>query len=166
MNPLKKPKSTRYIKYSEPNQEDKKTRQSKVEMRLFLKDYGYEIIKNAEKGEFALPLLTNEFGKGGRYQLDMLAYNTMEGDLICIEIDGDSHRRSKLAIANTRLKRELVTEYFKKRLIIPPNLLQDNKVIGYFQFRYFNFDPDEIVGKYKNDYNFFYNKVIKSKTLN
>ena len=161
---FRKPKTTRFIHYSEPNQEPLEHREGKRRVRGILGLFGYILLDNLmdRKYEYKMPPVITSFiaetekEKIRQYQIDCLMYNASMRKVIAVEVDGDYHFASKDAIRKTRLKRETIHQYLGGR-----NFIQIGKSrYEYDTYKFVSFREDELIGRYALDRNEIVGQLI------
>ena|SRR5215510_4308538 len=133
---------TRYIQYSENNDEPEDHVEAKARSRQVLSDSGYELITNTDKFEFKLPELYNEIGDMKRnYDLDVLMYNRERKHLVIVEVNGAYHFATPHKAAATALKSEIVISFFNKY----DNLKVKDKEYPYDSFVYHGIRTEDLL---------------------
>ncbi len=130
---------TRFIKYSEPNDEPKEHRDGKMRVAALMGRWGYIGVFNADKWEFQLEPIQDY-----TYTLDVLMYNERFKRLVAVEINGAYHYASRKRIKKTEFKEIIVKEYFSHRKF----LLANGEKLYFDQFLYKGFKTEEVIGKY------------------
>lgn len=137
-------KSTRFIKYSEPNQEPKEHLEGKFRIHHLLGRQGYCLLSNTDKWEFQLEPIKTELDGTKNYTLDVLMYNTITKRIVGVEINGAYHFANKTRIGKTVQKLDEVKEYFFKR-----NHVEVNGVpFHYTKYKIISFTTEELIGKH------------------
>lgn len=132
---------SRYIHYSEDNDEPEDHVAGKERIRTFLQLCGYILITNTDKFEFKLPELYNDIGDQKRhYQLDVLMYNPRDKLMLIVEVHGGYHFTSNKKINDIKLKTEIVSSYFRRNGILEVK----NKRYDYDGFKYFNIKIEDL----------------------
>jgi hypothetical protein len=142
---LKKPKSTRFIKYDEPNDEPVVHIQGKIRIHHLLSRFGYRVLTNTEKMEYKLPVIHTELDGDKHYQIDALMYDEKTLRVIAVEVNGPYHYANKTRIGKTRQKHEEISNWFKRRGVIKI----DEVKYDYKMQRCIAFKTEELVGKHQ-----------------
>lgn len=141
---FKKAKSTRFIQYSEPNDEPIEHEQGKLRINSILSRFGYTPVVNTDKHEFALPTIHTELDGDKNYQLDVLMYNAKLKLMAVVELNGKYHYANKQKIARTKQKHDEIVDYFRNKRAI----VVDKVEYEYIMARCAAFKTEEIIGKH------------------
>lgn len=140
----KKPSSTRFIHYSEPNDEPIEHQQGKVRIHHLTSRFGYKPLVNTEKHEFAMPVIHTKLDGDKHYQIDALMYDEHTLRIISIEVNGKYHYANKVKIAKTKQKHEEISNYFDRHGVIKI----DKVKYDYKVHRCIVFKTEELIGKH------------------
>jgi hypothetical protein len=146
-----KQRSTRYIHYSEPNQEPPEHIKGKERIKHILLGFDYVLVQNTndEHQEFQLPeLVTNFIAKTEKerirqFQIDLLMHNQALQKIIAIEVHGAYHFKNKESIAKMRLKEETILDYLGTH----SSVRVDDKVYSYKTYKMVSFRTEEVYGR-------------------
>jgi len=140
---FKKIPKTRYIKYSEANDEPAEHYEAKIRIHSIMGRFGYFMIANTDKHEFALPPIKTELDGTKNYTIDALMYNAKLKRLVAVEINGAYHFSNKVRIGKTKQKHEEITRYlFQNKRIVCDGIAYD-----YVLVRTHGYKTEEIIGK-------------------
>jgi hypothetical protein len=150
-----KQRSTRYIHYSEPNQEPPEHIKGKERIRHILSGFDYVLVQNTndEHQEFQLPPLVTNFiaeteeERIRQYQIDLLMYNPALQKIIAIEVHGGYHFKNKDSIRKMRLKEETILDYLGTHSFVKV----DDKFYHYKTYKMVSFRTEEVYGKISFD---------------
>jgi hypothetical protein len=114
-----KHRSTRFIHYSEPNQEPEEHIKAKDRIRHILYNFDFNLINNTDDRhkEFKLPpvvtdlIAETEEEKIREYQIDVLMHSRISNMIIAVEVNGPYHLATKKAIQKTNMKHRAIVEY-------------------------------------------------------
>ncbi len=157
-------RSTRYIHYSEPNQEPPEHIKGKERIKHILSGFDYVIVQNTndEHQEFQLPELVTKFiaktekEKIRQFQIDLLMYNPALQKIIAIEVHGEYHFKNKESIAKMRLKEETILDYLGSHDFVKAG----DKFYHYKTYKMISFRTYEVYGKISLDRLQLINRIL------
>lgn len=140
---FKKIPKTKYIKYSESNDEPVEHYEGKIRIHSIMGRFGYVMIANTDKHEFTLPPIKTELDGVKNYTIDALMYNAKIKRLVAVEINGAYHFSNKVRIGKTKQKHEEITHYLHNNKSIICNGITYDYVLVKTQ----GYRTEEVVGK-------------------